>query len=115
MKKSVRLSLILIGLLIIISLALVLIKKQPEQILFYSESCPHCKIVEEYISQNNVKSYLNFKELEVSQNPANAQLLAKEATSCGLATDSIGVPFFFDGKNCLVGDENIIQYFSSKK
>ena len=115
MKKSVRISLLVAGLLVIASLTMVLIKNQPEQILFYSDSCPHCQIVEQYITANNVKSYLVFRELEVSTNPANAQLLAKKATSCGLATDSLGVPFFFDGTNCLLGDENIIKYFSDKK
>jgi glutaredoxin len=115
MKKSARLSLLLAGLLVVLSLILILVKKQPQLILFYSDSCPHCQNLESYIVQNNVKSYLDFKELEVSKNQANAQLLAKDAASCGLSTDSIGVPFFFDGTQCLVGDENIIQYFASKK
>jgi hypothetical protein len=115
MKKSVKLSIWVIALFIIIGLMAVLIKKQPNQILFYSDSCPHCKIVEQYISDNNVKNYLVFGQLEVSKNPANSQLLVEKATSCGISTDSLGVPFFFDGKNCFVGDQDIIKYFESKK
>jgi len=115
MNKTVKLLILAVAILIIAGLTVVLIKKQPTQILFYSDTCPHCKIVEQYIKDNNVKSYLVFRELEVSSNTANSQLLGKKAAGCGISGDSIGVPFFFDGQNCLVGDSDIIKYFSSKK
>lgn len=115
MKKPVKLSALVIALLFIVGLMIVLIKKQPSQILFYSDSCPHCKIVEQYINDNNVKKYLVFDELEISKNPSNSQLLIRKANSCGLPTDGLGVPFFFDGTNCFVGDQEIIKYFESKK
>ncbi len=115
MKKSVKLSILVIALLFIAGLMAVLIKKQPNQILFYSDTCPHCKIVEQYINENNVKNYLVFSQLEISKNPANSQLLVEKATGCGLSTDGLGVPFFFDGKNCFVGDQDILKYFESKK
>lgn len=115
MKKSVKITLLLISLLFIATLMAVLVKKQPAQILFYSKSCPHCQIVDKYIDENNVKSYLVFDELEVSTNQANTQLLIRKAKSCGLPTEGLGVPFFYDGTKCLVGDQEIINYFSSKK
>ncbi len=115
MKKSVKFTILIIALLFIGSLTALLIKKQPVQILFYSDSCSHCKIVEQYIDDNNVKNYLVFDELEVSSNPANSQQLIKKAKSCGLPTDNLRVPFFFDGTNCFVGDQEIIKYFESKK
>jgi hypothetical protein len=115
MKKPVKISLLVIALLFIFSLVVILIKNQPKQILFYSYTCPHCKVVEEYIKNNNVKDYLVFQELEVSTNPLNGQLLAKKAQSCGLSQDNLVVPFFFDGANCYVGDEDIIKHFSDKQ
>lgn len=115
MNKSAKLGVLVLAIIMIAGLTYALIKKQPAQILFYSDTCPHCQIVEQYIKDNNVKNYLAFRELEVSTNPANAQLLTKKAAGCGLPTDSLGVPFFFDGNNCLVGDQDIIKYFSSKK
>ncbi len=115
MKKELKIILLIGALVIIAGLTTLLMKKQPVQILFYSNSCSHCKVVEQYINDNKVKDYLIFRELEVSTNPMNSQLLAKKAASCGLATDGIGVPFFYDGTNCLVGDQDIIKYFSSKK
>lgn len=115
MKKSVKTTLLIAALLFIFSLVVILIKNQPKQILFYSNTCPHCQVVEEYIKDNNVKDYLVFQELEVSTNPLNGQLLAKKAEICGLPTDNLGVPFFFDGASCYVGDEDIIKHFSDKK
>ena len=115
MNKTLKISILIVSLSIIAGLTIILVKKQPDQILFYSDTCPHCKIVEQYVNDNKVNNYLVFKQLEVSTNPSNAQLLAKKAVSCGLPTDSLSVPFFFDGKNCLVGDQDIINYFSSKK
>jgi glutaredoxin len=115
MTKPLKISILVVATLMIAGLMAVLVSKQPAQILFYKYECPYCKVVEEYIVNNNVKNYLAFSELEVSANPINTQLLAKKAASCGLATDQIGVPFFFDGKNCYMGDQDIIKYFSDKK
>ena len=115
MNKSVKLSILAVAIFMIAGLTYALIKQQPTQILFYSDTCPHCKIVEQYINDNNVKNYVAFRQLEVSTNAVNGQLLAKKAASCGLPTDNLSVPLFFDGKNCLIGDQDIIKYFSSKK
>ena len=85
-------------------------------ILFYGDSCPHCAIVEKYISDNGVKNKLSFTELEVFNNQANANLMAAKAKLCNLDTGAgLGVPFFFTGTTCLVGDTNIINYFSQLK
>jgi glutaredoxin len=85
-------------------------------ILFYGDGCPHCANVETYISTNGVKNKLNFSELEVFNHPNNAALMAEKAKLCGLNTDQgLGVPFFFTGTTCLVGDQDIINYFSQLK
>ncbi len=115
MTKPVKISILVVAILMISGLLAVLVNKQPTQILFYKYECPYCKVVEEYIATNNVKNYLVFTELEVSTNPINAQLLAKKAASCGLPTDNLGVPLFFDGTNCYVGDKDIVKYLASKK
>lgn len=115
MKKSIKLSLLIIALLFIVGLVSILIKKQPKQTLFYSTTCPHCKVVDEYIIENNVKNFLVFDELEISQSASNSQLLIKRAASCKIPTNQVGVPFFYDGANCFMGDEDIIKYFESKK
>jgi len=81
-------------------------------ILFYGDTCPHCEKVSEYIDANNIKAKFIFQELEVYNNQVNSRLMAKYAVDCGLDTNQgLGVPFFFDGENCLVGDQEIINFF----
>lgn len=83
-----------------------------EMILFYGDTCPHCQKLAEYINANNVKAKFSFQELEVYNNQANQTLMAKKAASCKMDTSQgLGVPFFFDGKNCIVGDQDIITFF----
>lgn len=85
-----------------------------EMILFYGNTCPHCKKVNDYINANNVKAKFDFQELEVYNNQVNARLMAKKAVACGIDTNQgLSIPFFFDGKNCLIGDEKIINYFQN--
>lgn len=112
-KKYISLIILLIA-VALIGFLIISAKKtsKNEMILFYGDTCPHCKKVSEYIDANNVKAKFNFQELEVYNNQANAQLMAKKAISCGLDTSQgLGVPFFFDGQNCLVGDQDIINFF----
>jgi glutaredoxin len=82
--------------------------------LFYGDGCPHCAIVEDYIKNNNIKQKLSFEEKEVYYNQNNAKELEAKAKICGLATDSIGVPFLWDGLKCYVGDQDIINFLNQK-
>ncbi len=119
MKKNRTLFIILgiVGVLIILALLGRLTNKtsQPESILFYGDTCPHCKNVDDFIAANGVRAKLKFQELEVYNNQANAQFLAATAKKCNLdTTEGVGVPLFYDGANCLQGDQPIIDYFQSK-
>lgn len=98
------------------ALARVLSYFKPEEtpgiILFYSKECPHCAIVEEYITANDVESKVEFTQLEVSENQNNLELLAKKALYCKVdLSQGAPIPFLWDGEKCLVGDVDIIQYF----
>jgi len=116
MRKIKRyLSFIVIGVVIIIVGALIYAKNQPRVILFYGDTCPHCQVVTDYINANNIRAKIKFEELEVFNNQSNAALLGSYAQRCGIdSSQGVGVPFFFDGQKCLVGDENIINYFKTK-
>lgn len=88
---------------------------KPEMILFFGDTCPHCKNVDDYIAQNGIRDKVKFQELEVYNNQANARLLTAKAKQCGLDTTAgVGVPFFFDGTSCLQGDEPIINFLKTK-
>lgn len=83
-------------------------------ILFYGDGCPHCKIVEEYINENNIQNKISFAQKEVYYNQNNAKELEAKAKICGLPTNSIGVPFLWNGEKCLIGDQDIINFFKQK-
>jgi len=83
-------------------------------ILFYGDGCPHCAIVEKYIADNNLESKISFIQKEVYNNQNNAKELKAKAKICGLPTDSIGVPFLWNGEKCLIGDQDIINFFKQK-
>ena len=83
-------------------------------ILFYGDGCPHCAIVEEYIKENSIGDKISFAQKEVYYNQNNAKELEAKAKICGMPTDSMDVPFLWDGEKCLIGDENIINFFKQK-
>ena len=83
-------------------------------ILFYGVGCPHCKIVEDIISENNLTAKIDFVQSEVWHNKANSNLLVQKAQICGISADTIGIPFLFDGNNkCYVG-EDVINFFKNE-
>lgn len=80
-------------------------------VLYYGDTCPHCKNVEEFVKENGIKEKLSFEEKEVYENQQNAVEMVKRAQdSCGLNSDTIGVPFFWTGEKCLMGDKDIIAF-----
>jgi glutaredoxin len=83
-------------------------------ILFYGTGCPHCSIVDEYLEENNAKEKIDFDHKEIYFNRASAKELEEKAKTCGIPTDSIGVPFLWDGEKCFVGDKDIIEFFKQK-
>ena len=88
--------------------------KENQIIFYYGDGCPHCAIVEEYIKENKIQDKISFTQKEVYYNQGNAKELEEKAKICGLPTDSIGVPFLWDGEKCLIGDQDIINFFKQK-
>jgi len=85
-----------------------------EIILFYGDGCPHCALVEKFVAENDIEAKVPFTKKEVYYSKQNANELAEKAKVCGMPTDSIGVPFLWDGSKCLVGDQPIIDFFKQK-
>lgn len=83
-------------------------------VLFYGDGCSYCKVVETYLEKEKIESKINFSKREVYNNQANATLMASKAKACGLNTNSIGVPFLWDGSQCLIGDRDIIAFFEAE-
>jgi glutaredoxin len=88
--------------------------QESQIILFYGQGCPHCAKVEEYINENKVKEKISFEEKEVYYNQNNAKELGEKAKSCGLDQNEIGVPFLWNNGKCIIGDQDIIDFFKEK-
>ncbi len=79
---------------------------------FWSETCPHCAKVAEFLDSWDKKDKLELNKMEVNQNPDSAQLLVQRAQSCGIKQNEVGVPFLFTpDSQCIVGDTPIIEFF----
>lgn len=86
-------------------------EKDEQIILYYGINCPYCDYVEKFIAQNKIDEKVNLIRKEVYHNQANALELSNHARICGLPSNQIGVPFLWDGKNCLMGSQDIIEFF----
>ena len=126
MKKNLILTIVAIGLIVLAglfyfgytsgNLQKIFFKPKVEAsgtILFYGNGCSHCENVDKFIKENNVEDKIKFTKLEVFNNKENANILVEKANACGLPTDKIGVPFLWDGNNCISGDVDIIKFFQN--
>ncbi|MFA5749878.1 MAG: hypothetical protein WC895_01500 [Candidatus Shapirobacteria bacterium] len=90
----------------------------PDFILFYGDTCPHCKNVEDWIQSNKAEEKLKINKKEVYKNTQNQEEMTKLVNQyCPeLNTDGIGVPLGFDpiNKKCIQGDTPIIDFLSQK-
>jgi glutaredoxin len=82
-------------------------------ILFYGQGCPHCKDVEDYISQNKIGDKVTFSSLEVWYNKDNQTILSEVVQKCVINAKEVGVPFLYDGTKCLIGKPDIINFFKN--
>lgn len=85
---------------------------QGKMVLFYGNTCPHCAKVEKFIQDNDIEKKFSFEKKEVYENRANAEIMKDLAGACGIPLTGMGVPLFWDGSKCLIGDEPIINFFS---
>lgn len=88
-----------------------------KMVLYVSDSCPHCKNVEDYLKDNPPSDPNSIAIKEVSTNRQNAAELNKVANDCPDydASTGVGVPFAYleDQNTCLVGDTPIVDYLQS--
>lgn len=84
-------------------------------ILFYGEGCPHCKNVDDFVSQNKIEDKVKFTRLEVWYDKDNQIRLAQAAQKCNITSSEVGVPFLYDGNDkCYVGDTDIINFLKNE-
>ena len=81
-------------------------------VLYYGNTCPHCRKVEDWLEKNPaIKERSGLVLKEVYGNRANSRELIQKAQRCNLdTTRGVGVPFLFDNGRCIIGDQSIINY-----
>jgi glutaredoxin len=80
-------------------------------VLFYGQGCPHCKDVEDFISQNKIEDKVKITRLEVWYNKNNQATLGEVVQKCGISASSVGVPFLYDGNGkCYIGEVDIPNF-----
>ncbi len=91
-------------------------EKSHQAILYYGDTCPHCQKVADWLEKNpKIKEKSALIEKEVYNNKTNAQELGMRAKECQIKeSEGIGVPFLYDKGKCVMGDQPIIDYLSSK-
>lgn len=87
--------------------------------LFYGDTCPHCKNVENFIAQNNIDQKIKIGKYEVYEDKSNAALftsMVKQICPDKLDSQGLPVPFLIDQKDktCTVGDTPVIDYLTQK-
>ena len=84
-------------------------------ILYYGDTCPHCKDVDEFIKANDLMTKLPIVRKEVYQNQGNAQELTGKAKECGLdTTNGVGVPLLWFEEKCYQGTPEVIGLLAEK-
>jgi len=82
--------------------------------LFTSETCPHCKNVEDFIRENKINEKISFVIKESTTNPLNYKSFMQVGKKCKIPTEEMGFPLLWDGEKCLMGDKDIIDFFKQK-
>lgn len=129
MKKVVIISTGLFGAALIFSIVILLLNSQIQDskngvenplagtegqiILFYGQGCSACAKVEQYIKENQIDSKISLVQKEVYYNKSNAKELRAKAKVCGLGTQSVPIPFLWDGSKCIIGVQPIIDFFDA--
>ena len=86
-----------------------------ETIFYYGESCAHCKIVKEFMNENNITSKIPMMMKESFSNEINGKELIAAGNYCKLPKQDIGaVPLLYVEGKCYLGDADIIDYLKNK-
>ena len=115
---------ILVCLLVVVGITLFLNRtKLPSSdagiVIFYSDSCPHCVNVENFLEENNVLEKVAYTRKSVDNNQKNIEELISKDRSCGLkeGNQNFGaIPLLWEKETnkCFVGDEDVINFFKEK-
>lgn len=82
---------------------------------FWSQTCPHCANVAEFMDTWKGKDRFKMEKIEVNESKENTVLFLERGTKiCNISANRLGVPLLVtpEGK-CFSGDTPIIDYLKS--
>jgi len=84
-------------------------------ILYTTEICPHCRVVENWLAENEeIKKKSGLTEKDANSAGIADEMIAK-MKECNLdASQGIRVPLLSDNGECFLGDQPIIDYLFQK-
>lgn len=85
-----------------------------EIIIYHGDGCPRCLNVEKFVEETKIEQKISIEWKEIYKNKSNAKDYVEKAGKCGLSRNQMVVPFLWDGKTCLTGDEPIINFLKQK-
>lgn len=83
-------------------------------VYYYGEGCPHCKVVNDFLVENNIAEKVSFEKKEVWDNKVNASEMGRRAKVCDIKPEGMGVPFVYAAGKCFIGEPDVKKFFSDK-
>lgn len=83
---------------------------------FWSETCPHCANVNEFMQTWSGREKIELEKYEVTKSFDNKKKFVERGTFCRISRKELGVPLLITPEGiCLVGDEPIIEHLKNIK
>jgi hypothetical protein len=108
MRKFFLMEMIVAGMTVISVLG---VAQTKDNILFYSEQCPHCQIVEKFMKAHPETASLKIHRENVADRAALQQLI-EVAKQCQLTKD-VPIPLLWTGEKCITGDRDVIVFLTA--
>lgn len=83
-------------------------------VYYYGEGCPHCKVINDFLVENNIAEKVSFEKKEVWNNKSNASEMSRRAKVCNIKPEGMGVPFVYAAGQCFIGEPDVKKFFSEK-
>jgi predicted dinucleotide-binding enzyme len=82
-------------------------------VLFYEPTCPHCKILDSFLTSNSLYEVFNIIKKDVTSDSANRAEMEGLHKNCIKGAGELGVPLVTQGETCAMGEEDSIQLFKN--
>ena len=109
-------SLLIIGGLYYISIQQNNILNSKDIYYMYTDECPNCLIVKQWMSDVNFTDRLGLLNIDIIKlgmdNSTNIPYFNRATKECQLPLASVGVPFVFHNGSCFIGRIEVIDYLN---